>query len=125
MGRGRYVSAAPGRRRARGAAVLAPLLLLAACTGTGGPPPAGSAPALPPTTSVPPPIDAEGRTSPSVVWSAGPALADLRPGYASIKHVRLLDDGGGRVRFGIGLDAVAGYKVSELPPDRMYIDVAA
>jgi hypothetical protein len=33
--------------------------------------------------------------------------------------------GGGRVRFGIGLAAVAGYKVSELPPDRTYVDVAA
>ena len=39
--------------------------------------------------------------------------------------VQLVDDDGGRVRFGIGLGGVAGYKVSELPPDRMYVDVAA
>jgi hypothetical protein len=52
-------------------------------------------------------------------------LAKPRPGYRSIKHVQLVDDAGGRVRFGIGLGGVAGYKVSELPPDRMYVDVAA
>jgi hypothetical protein len=52
-------------------------------------------------------------------------LADPRPGYDSVKQVRLVDDGGGRVRFGVGLAAVAGYKVSELPPDRIYVDVAA
>jgi len=39
--------------------------------------------------------------------------------------VQLVDDDGGRVRFGIGLGGVAGYEVSELPPDRMYVDVAA
>ena len=200
------MSSAPGRRRAVGAAVLAPLLLLAACTGTGDPPVDSSAPAPPRTaTSVSPPIDADGKTSPSVVWPSGPrvqprprgatgavlvqvrtgrhdgfdrvvfefrdglpgyqvryvdkiigaggarvrlrgeaflllafdgarasepgggdtfTLADPHPGYHSIKDVRLVD-GGGRVRFGIGLGAVAGYKVSELPPDRMYVDVAA
>jgi hypothetical protein len=52
-------------------------------------------------------------------------LAKPRPGYRSIKHVQPVEDAGGRVRFGIGLGAVAGYKVSELPPDRMYVDVAA
>jgi hypothetical protein len=201
------VSGAPGRRRASGAAVLAPLLLLAACTGIGGPLAGGPATSAgtPTATSAAPTIDAEGRTSPSAVWSSGPrvqprrgatgavlvqvrtgrhqgfdrvvfefrdglpgyqvryvdaitrtggapfrldgeaflllafdgarasepgggatfTLADPRPGYNSIKHVQLVDDGGGRVRFGIGLGAVAGYKVSELPPDRMYVDVAA
>jgi hypothetical protein len=205
--RGRRVSGAPGRRRVRGAAVLAPLLLLAACTGTGGPPMGGPATSgIPTATSGPPPIDADGKTSPSAVWSSGPRvlprprgagqavliqvrtgrhdgfdrvvfefrdglpgyqvryaeeittaagtpvrllgeaflllafdgarasepgggatfeLAKPRPGYRSIKHVRLVDDAGGRVRFGIGLGGVAGYKVSELPPDRMYVDVAA
>jgi hypothetical protein len=194
-------------RRARGAAVLVPLLLLAGCTGTGDPPAGGptTTSAIPTATSSPPPIDADGKTSPSAVWSSGPRalprprgagqavlikvrtgrhegfdrvvfefrdglpgyqvgyveevinaagapvglrgeafllvtfdgahasepgggtfqLAKPRPGYRSIKHVQLVDDAGGRVRFGIGLGAVAGYKVSELPPDRMYVDVAA
>jgi hypothetical protein len=187
-------------------AVLAPLLLLAGCTGTGGPPAGGptTTSAIPTATSGPPPIDADGKTSPSAVWSSGPRalprprgagqavliqvrtgrhdgfdrvvfefrdglpgyevryveevvsadgaplrgeafllvtfdgarasepgggatfqLADPRPGYRSIKHVQLVGDADGRVRFGIGLDGVAGYKVSELPPDRMYVDVAA
>jgi hypothetical protein len=201
----RKLSRAPGRR-ARGAAVLVPLLFLAGCTGTGGPPAGGpTTSAVPTATSSPPPIDADGKTSPSAVWSSGPRalprqrgagqavliqvrtgrhdgfdrvvfefrdglpgyqvgyvekvinaagapvglrgeafllvtfdgarasgpgggtfqLAKPRPGYRSIKHVQLVDDAGGRVRFAIGLGGVAGYKVSELPPDRMYVDVAA
>jgi hypothetical protein len=202
----RKLSRAPGRR-ARGAAVLVPLLFLAGCTGTGGPPAGGpTTSAIPTATSGPPPIDADGKTSPSAVWSSGPRalprprgagqavliqvrtgrhdgfdrvafefrdglpgyqvgyveevvsaagapvglrgeafllvtfdgarasepgggatfqLAKPRPGYRSIKHVQLVDDAGGRVRFGIGLGGVAGYKASELPPDRMYVDVAA
>jgi hypothetical protein len=194
----RKPSRAPGRR-ARDAAVLVSLLFLAGCTGTGGQPAGG-----PTTTSGPPPIDADGKTSPSAVWSSGPRalprprgagqavliqvrtgrhhgfdrvvfkfrgglpgyqvgyveevvsadgaplrgeafllvtfdgarasepgggatfqLAKPRPGYRSIKHVQPVDDAGGRVRFGIGLGGVAGYKASELPPDRMYVDVAA
>jgi hypothetical protein len=201
----RKPSRAPGRR-ARGAAVLVLLPLLAGCTGTGDPPAGGltTTSAIPTATSSPPPIDADGKTSPSAVWSSGPRalprprgagqavliqvrtgrhdgfdrvafefrdglpgyqvgyveevvsadgaplrgeafllvtfdgarasepgggatfqLAKPRPGYRSIKHVQLVDDAGGRVRFGIGLGGVAGYKVSELPPDRMYVDVAA
>jgi hypothetical protein len=201
----RKPSRAPGRR-ARDAAVLVPLLFLAGCTGTGGPPAGGptTSSAIPTATSGPPPIDADGKTSPGAVWSSGPRalprprgagqavliqvrtgrhqgfdrvvfefrdglpgyqvgyveevvsadgaplrgeafllvtfdgarasepgggatfqLAKPRPGYRSIKHVQPVEDAGGRVRFGIGLGAVAGYKVSELPPDRMYVDVAA
>jgi hypothetical protein len=200
----RKLSRAPGR--ARGAAVLGLLLFLAGCTGAGGPPAGGptTSSAIPTATSGPPPIDADGKTSPGAVWSSGPRalprprgagqavliqvrtgrhegfdrvvfefqdglpgyqvgyveevvsadgaplrgeafllvtfdgarasepgggatfqLAKPRPGYRSIKHVQLVDDAGGRVRFGIGLGGVAGYKVSELPPDRMYVDVAA
>jgi hypothetical protein len=203
----RKPSRAPGRR-ARDAAVLVFLPLLAGCTGTGDPPAGGptTTSAIPTATSSPPPIDADGKTSPSAVWSSGPRalprprgagqavliqvrtgrhdgfdrvafefrdglpgyqvgyveevvsaagapvglrgeafllvtfdgarasepgggatfqLAKPRPGYRSIKHVQPVEDAGGRVRFGIGLGAVAGYKVSELPPDRMYVDVAA
>jgi hypothetical protein len=201
----RKLSRAPGRR-ARDAAVLVSLLFLAGCTGTGGPPAGGptTSSAIPTATSGPPPIDADGKTSPGAVWSSGPRalprprgagqavliqvrtgrhhgfdrvvfefrdglpgyevryveevvsadgaplrgealllvtfdgarasepgggatfqVAKPRPGYRSIKHVQLVDDAGGRVRFGIGVGGVAGYKVSELPPDRMYVDVAA
>lgn len=61
--------------------------------------------------------------------SAGPdgfAQQDLHPRFRSVKQVRLVDQGGGRVRLVIGVDAVAGYLAHELTgPDRVIVDVAA
>jgi hypothetical protein len=57
---------------------------------------------------------------------AGLARRDLRPHFRSLRHVRLVDQGDGRMRFGIGVDAVAGYLASTLTgPDRVIIDLAA
>ena len=57
---------------------------------------------------------------------AGFAQRDLHPRFGSLKQVRLVDEGDGRLRFGVGLDAVAGYLAHELTgPDRVIIDVAA
>jgi hypothetical protein len=54
------------------------------------------------------------------------AQRDLRPGFGSMRQVRLVDQGGGRVRFAVGVDAVAGYLAHELTgPDRVIIDIAA
>jgi len=57
---------------------------------------------------------------------AGLAQRDLQPRFGSLRQVRLVDQGDGRVRFGIGVDAVAGYLAHTLTgPDRVIIDVAA
>jgi len=57
---------------------------------------------------------------------AGRAQRDLRPRFGSLRQVRLVDQGDGRVRFGIGVDAVAGYLAYTLTsPDRVVIDLAA
>jgi hypothetical protein len=58
--------------------------------------------------------------------AGGFAQRDLHPGFGSMKQVRLVDEGDGRLRFGVGLDAVTGYLAHELTgPDRVIIDVAA
>jgi hypothetical protein len=58
--------------------------------------------------------------------AAGFPQRDLRPRLNALKEVRLLDEGGGRLRFAVGLDAVAGYLAHELTgPDRVIVDVAA
>ena len=60
--------------------------------------------------------------------SVGDAAAgrDLRPRLGALKQVRLVDQGGGGLRFAVGVDAVAGYLAHDLPdPDRVIIDVAA
>ena len=57
---------------------------------------------------------------------AGASSQDLRPGFGSLKQVRLVDQGGGRLRFAVGVEAVAGYLAHDLTsPDRVIIDVAA
>jgi hypothetical protein len=57
---------------------------------------------------------------------AGATSQDLRPGFGSLKQVRLVDQGGGRLRFAVGVEAVAGYLAHDLTsPDRVIIDVAA
>jgi hypothetical protein len=57
---------------------------------------------------------------------AGAASQDLRPRLGSLRQVRLVDEGGGRLRFAVGVDAVAGYLAHELTdPDRVIVDVAA
>ncbi|HEY2956967.1 MAG TPA: hypothetical protein VGM21_01975 [Actinomycetota bacterium] len=54
------------------------------------------------------------------------AVRDLHPRLGSLKEVRLLDQVGGRLRFAVGVDAVAGYLAHDLPdPDRVIVDVAA
>ena len=191
----------------RGAAALALLLPLAGCTaGDGGGPGGATTTGQGSASSTSPTIGADGRTSPSAVWSSGPKVrprpggageavllgvrtgrqdgferivfdfeggfpghraayvdevADAdgpvrlegeaillitfegarareagggrsftqekpRPRYPTVKQVQLVDEGGGKVSFAIGLDGVVGYKVHELPtPDRVIVDLAA
>jgi hypothetical protein len=57
---------------------------------------------------------------------AGLAQRDLRPRFGTLRQVRLVDQGDGRVRFGVGIDAVSGYRAYTLTgPDRVVIDLAA